>query len=64
MVLLGGVLVVAVVLHLEVGLVGLLVGEELGALLAALEVGLLLLLFGLVVLFAHNDLIFKYSDTS
>jgi hypothetical protein len=42
------------VLHLEMGLVGLLVGEELGALLAALEVGLVFLLLGLALrLVAH-----------
>ena len=41
------------VLHLHVGLEGLLVGEELGALLAAPEVGLFLLFFSAVLFLAH-----------
>ena len=51
-------------LHLEVGLEGGLVGEELHAFLAALEVGTVLLLLGVTVVdfFAHSLQTLKYHN--
>jgi hypothetical protein len=43
------------------GLIGLLVSEELGAFLTTLKIRLLFLFLGLLLLLTHNDLIFKKS---
>ena len=47
-------------LHLEMGLIGRLIGKELHALLTALEIGRIFLLFGVAVIFrGFAHLIFK-----